>query len=345
MLKVLALNQYNSDNIGDKLIGETISGYLNSEGMDVTIGGYAQMTPQIIAPSEKGADLIGKCKRWCPPRLKYMLLYKKRIRDEAEKCRVADMDAIVIGGGQLIKQGGVFPYCFRDWADYAIKYDIPLFIYGVGVDDNIGRKESFLYKKGFEYAEAISCRDEQSAHNLRKITDRSTAVWPDVVFSIGAIPGLFNGDNLVVMPYDYSRAHSHFNTLSSREKYYHDMLSKIKSEKYKELLLSSTTSSDLDECYRFGRFLEKKSVAYRIVLVQNFQELVELYVSAAKIYSGRMHALMIGLLCGIEVEPIEISGKIRDFKKNCIDGKEGCAVAIELSGKGLHWLLAQIAGK
>lgn len=342
IVKVLVLNQYNSDNIGDKLIGETITGYLSSEGMDITIGGFAQMLPQSIVHSEKGISIIDKGKKCCPPWLKYMLLYKKRIRSEMEKYCAADMDAIVIGGGQLIKQGGVFPYCFRDWANYAVRHDIPLFIYGVGVDDNMGKKESTMYKTGFENARAISCRDKQSADNLRKITDRDIVVWPDVVFSIGTIPGLFDGNNLVVMPYDYSTAHSHFNTLSSRKRYYNDLLIKIKSEKYNELLLSSTTSSDLNECYRFGKFLEKKNIAYRIVQIQDFQGLVKLYSGAGKVYSGRMHALIIGLLCGIEIEPVEISGKIRDFRKNYINGKVGRAETIKLSKNGLRWLQTQI---
>lgn len=341
-MKILVLNQFNSDNIGDKLIGETISGYLSSKGIDVTSGGYAQMSPQSIVHSEKGIDLIGKCKKWCPPWLKYILLYKRRIRSEAKKCCAEDMDAIVIGGGQLIKQGGVFPYCFRDWANYAIKHGIPLFIYGVGVDDHIGNKESELYRKGFENAKVISCRDEQSGNNLRKITNKDIVVWPDVVFAAGTLPHLFDGDNLVVMPYDYDTAHLHFNTLVSREKYYNDLLVKIRSERYKELLLSSTTSSDLDECYQFGEFLNKNNIAYRIVQIQNFQELTKVYSGARKIYSGRMHALIVGLLCGIEVEPIEVSNKIRDFRKNYLNGKESTAETIELSIRGLHWLQTQI---
>lgn len=342
-MKVLILNQYKSDNIGDQLIGLSMKQFFNSSGIDVILGGYAQTSQQDIALDTRYINKISAIlKRCCPAYIKYWFRYKKRIFNEARDIGIDQIDAIIIGGGQLIKHGGVFPYCFHEWADYAIKHEVPLFIYGIGVDDNIRHREAALYKRGVEYAKAISCRDKQSARYLSKITDKDIAIWPDVVFSNGFIPKLSAGKNIVIMPYDYNIAHFHFSTLSSRKKYYNDLYKKIKSEKYKELILSSTTSSDLNECYRFGKFLEKRNVAYRIVPVHDIHDLVELYSGARKIYSGRMHALIIGMLCGIEIEPIEVSDKIQDFRKNYLSRWKGCAEAKDFSMKGLCWLQTQI---
>ena len=121
-------------------------------------------------------------------------------------------------------------------------------------------------------------------------------------------------DNLLIMPYSFVVARVHFSTLNSREAYYSWILERVESLNYKRIILSATTSVDLRECYLLQEFLRIKGISCDIVQINSVNELVELYESTKLLISGRMHALIIGGLCGIEWEAIEVSPKIVDYK-------------------------------
>lgn len=341
-MKILALNQYNSDNIGDMLIGKVLSDRLSSNGFETVLGGFAQMNPQQIVHSEKKMDIFTWLKKKCPSILKYHLQYKRKIVFEASRVSIQEMDAIIIGGGQLIKHGGVFPYCFKDWSTLASKYCIPLYIYGVGVDNNLDPHDISLYRDGLKYANKICCRDKQSAKSIKEYFSLDAEVWPDIVFSLGKINSSTYKKDLIIMPYSYETAHSHFKTVKSREDYYLQLEKAIDIEEYDKLILSATTSADLNECYRFGKHLDSQGISYSIVTNQSEKEMIEMIKTAKTVYSGRMHALILCLLCGINTIPIEISNKISDFSNNYLKGKDGCEEAIVQSRMGLFYLCSQM---
>lgn len=336
-MRVIVVNQFNSDNIGDNLIGITFKKFLEDKGIDVMMAGYAQMEFQRISFDYA----IGKAsivKRIIPSWIKYFLRYKWKIKNEIERISSEKIDAIIIGGGQLIKHGGVFPYCFKDWATFAKRRHISLYIYGVGVDDNIGLMDKIKYQAGLKYAKYISCRDELSSKTISKLIKRNVDTWPDVVFSYEVKRTETTENNMLLMPYNFETAHHHFKSITSRDSYYEMLIDIIKSNNYTKLLLSATTSADLYECRRFQEYLDSKKIQSNLIIVENAYDLIKVFRITKKVYTGRMHALILGWLSNCELGVIRISNKVREFEKTYLESEENRKNAIAKSKEGLDQL-------
>lgn len=338
-MNILVVNQHNSDNIGDKLIGISIFDFFMKKKVRVHIAGFAQTDIQEIScDTKKSYSLLPILKQKFPASLKYLLVYKKKIRNEAKKYDIENIDALIIGGGQLIKHGSVFPYCFRDWIKIAKTRGIKVYIYGIGVDDNLTARDRKYYSEGFEIAKLVSCRDKESAAHLQHFVKREVEVWPDVAFSYSVNCRTKDKDSLLIMPYNYDVARVHFASLNSRESYYCWILERINALNYKKIILSATTSADLKECYLLQDYLKEKRISCDIKQVKNIEELVELYESTKLLISGRMHALIVGALCGIDTEAIEISPKIIDYKNDVMKNGNSIEKIKKMSLAGLDRL-------
>lgn len=342
-MKVAILNQFNSDNIGDKLIGLSMKQYFEARDIDVELGGYAQTKNQdIVISATRAKGIFSSLKRRCPAIIKYYLKFKKEIRKEANRIQMNNIDAIVIGGGQLIKHNGVFSYCFSDWVRRAVRYNIPIYIYGIGVDNNINRKEWKRYKKGLSKARLLCCRDKESALTLGQQISNSVHIYPDVVFALDIEQTDSFRENLLIMPYNFDTAHIHFKSIDTRENYYQNLLEIIENNEYKELILSGTTSADFDECENFSNLLKRLNIPHHISEMRDMQDLLHIYSQTKKLYSGRMHALILALLSGVEMEALEISDKVRCFSKTYLRQKVELSEVRGASKSGLLKLVEQI---
>lgn len=323
VMRVVIVNQYNSDNIGDNLIGTSMRKFFLTHGVEVELAGYAQTTFQRIQHSEmlKGRSVVSKLKRICPPILKYILVYRKAIDEEIRRISNERIDALIIGGGQLIKHKSVFVYCFRKWTRFSKKKHIPLYVYGVGVDSNLNLFERVLFSEGIKYACGITCRETSSAVLLRQLYKCQVEEAPDAVFSMDLASEKSDEENLIVMPYSFSLAKSHFHSLKSKEDYYNHLFQIIVEEHYEKLILTATTSIDLGECYAFSEYLISKGIDNVVVEMTDLSDMLKVYSGAYKIVSGRMHAMIIGMICKKEIVPLEISSKISEFNKQYLKGQ------------------------
>lgn len=322
-MKICVINQYKSDNIGDKLIGKTFCEYFSENNINVVLAGFSQTENHLINDSSytKKRQFYNCVKLLCPAYLKYILKFRKKILKEAQLIDIASCDALIIGGGQLIKHKGVFPYSFRLWSKLAHKNKIPLYIYGIGVDDDLNWRDVIRYGRGVDYACYICCRDEISAYNLKKISTKSVDVYPDVVFSKGHIVNSKNNVEekyLLVMPYYFESAKKNFKSVSNREDYYRSILLVINKIGINKILLSATTSEDLYECSLYLCYLRKNGINCSISPVYSDDDLINIISGAEAIVSGRMHAMIIASLVGVKSYPLEVSPKIRDFNETIL---------------------------
>lgn len=323
-MNIVVVNQCYSDNIGDKLIGEILFDYLKNQKYHVNLAGYAQTSQQDIIYNNRNkvwTNLKKISKRICPEIIKFILIYRKKINNEIKKSNLKEADALLLGGGQLLKHKSVFTYCFYYWTKKAVEYNVPIYIHGIGVDTNLNMIEKRLYHSGLKKVKYINCRDKVSAKYLKIICGRNISVSPDIAFTYHKLKETKKiKNNLIIMPYNYYIAKTNFIFFRNKKTYYDFLLNVIRNSKSNgELLLASTTSSDLEECYTFQTFLERRNIRSRVCVVKNADELIELYSQAMVVCSGRMHAMILALVSDCKIISIPVSNKIRSFEKEYIN--------------------------
>ncbi len=343
MKKVLLINQFNSDNLGDNLLSNMLSRYLEKKNIEVNNIGYALDKEQRVNYNVTTVTSYQKFKRKAPNFLKYHFLFKRNLKRTLSRINLADYSGIIIGGGQLIKHKTVFSYCFNFWSSIARKNNIPLFIYGVGVDSNLSQSEINRYSKGIKYARFINCRDLESQQAFEELFNVKAVVSPDVAFSL-IVPNKRKENIMVVMPYNYEVARHSFGYEITEDNYYTDLYDKVKqfyNNDYK-IVLSATTTSDARECLNFKKYLETKEISVELCEAQKIDDLINLFSRSKVILTGRMHAMIMGLCSDNKIIPIVISHKIRTFEKEYLNDNYNYEQIKEYSDLGIEQLISKL---
>lgn len=328
MDKIIVINQYNSDNLGDKLLNSMICERIKSYGYNVENVGFAQVRKQEINRKyndHKKNKLVLYIKKILPNRLKYMINYRLKLKREANKIDFEKCKAIIIGGGQLIKHKSVFKYCFSYWVNIALANKVPVILYGIGVDNNLNKREIHCYGKNMKKIKYVNCRDEATASLLNNYFDIKADVSPDIAFTyFKDSENEEERKNIVVMPYNYITAKKAFKIKLSRKEYYDRILNYIinvtKQYNNYNIILTATTNVDLEECIDFKEYLTMNGKKSEILEIETYEELAELFLRSNIVISGRMHAMILGLVCGCSVIDIPISNKITEFSGKYING-------------------------
>ena len=133
-------------------------------------------------------------------------------------------------------------------------------------------------------------------------------------------------DNLyVVMPYDYKTYHNSFNHEMSEKEYNKIWVDKIidlyNSNKKVELMY--TTPEDRAECEIVLDSIKDKKIRNNIQIIdyRNLEDFIKKLQTAKKVIAARMHALILGMVAGCEVESVNISDKLVNFEKEYINSK------------------------
>ena len=344
MKRILVVNQFNSENLGDKLLNLSLCDALKKRGIDILSCGYAQTTPQImhyLCDNRKIHTLLHSLKRYLPNRLKYIIKYKRDLDKQLNTVNIKDCNGIVIGGGQLLKSKSVFLYCFQYWVKLSRKYKIPLYLYGIGIDDNLSAYEIKKYKCLISNVKYINCRDYFSYEFIKSRFDKECSLSPDIAFSYES-QMIKSKENVIVMPYCYHTAVSAFSFLLSRQEYYQMLLEKAMPFilSGKRMIVTATTSADIQESYKFIEWINKKNIEMEMKYIYSIEMFENLFSSAECIISGRMHALIMGKIMDANIIPIEISQKIKQFAYDYNTHEFDLNIARKKSLDGIDLLVA-----
>lgn len=324
MKRILVINQYNSDNIGDNLLNEMLCLNLKRMGYNTDNVGYAQQYKQVVEykiDDSKVNFAKSFLKKIISPWLKYQLIYKLRLNTSQKNLKKQRWDAVIIGGGQLLKHNSVFIYCFRHWINWAKKEDIPIILHGIGADSELSKYEIKVYKKCLKYVQVVNCRDIETKEIMRQKFDVKAYISPDIAFTYrNEKVEKYNKNVILVMPYSYLTAKRSFQFNVSKSQYFEIIRHKIKNIKEKEsdlsVVLAATTSDDASECYRFAEWYANIGEKCSVRKIQDSDTLFQEACKAKYMITGRMHAMIVGLIAGVKIEPILVSNKIKFFEKN-----------------------------
>jgi len=337
-MKIVIANQFHSDNLGDKLIGEALRTFFNKKKVEVVLAGFAQTNEQVVSFDDKRKKSRIKAffKKITPNFIKFLIKYKNNVYNESIKVSLKHADALVLGGGQLLCHNNVFAYCFLYWTLLAKRHNVPVFVHGIGVNDNLDFLEKSIFKLALSMAKYINCRDISSKEYIREIINKDIFVSPDVVFSMDLSTEVSDNESILIMPYNYDTAFRHFKSFDSRKEYYKMVYDDINNEN--KVILSATTSDDLEECKYLKEYLDKRGISCLVYHASNVHELLKCYGMVKTIYTGRMHGLILGMILGKRVRPILISRKLEDFSNQYLE--KPCDIsALKLESiKGLETL-------
>ncbi|WP_346827610.1 polysaccharide pyruvyl transferase family protein [Serratia inhibens] len=330
MKTVLIINEICSDNIGDHAINEGLTELVNKTGFAAKSYGFDAEKKTAI-PNVKNEKLtpkvfLRKAKNFLFNRvqiLKYLRWYlqnQKRIKSATQ----SDAALMMIGGGQLIQSGGTFPIAMYTWAKYSKMAKKPYVILGVGCAEKFTYLDKLLYKYALGHADGVYVREKRSINKLKNFFNITPDYIPDLAFALYGKKEAVNKSSVIIGATAYYVYLKNVKELQqtnfkSQEEYVSDWREVVEKEiasSENKIVLVSTTVEDA----------ELNKLIYREVMHKNPGANVELceavpalpvyldYLNAShKVYSGRMHSLILGKILANDLEPWLISKKIEYF--------------------------------
>lgn len=321
MKRVLIVNQGKSANLGDKAIRLVLKKYFEEAGYEVSNAGYTHFEENTIGDFDiSNYKMVRRFD--FPVLIKWILKKRRELRQEMQKYR-GNYDYFILGGGQLVKSKCYFPYAFAAWTRFGRKYAKHKYIIGVGSDTDLKWCDRKKYRYHLKEYERILVRDTESFQTIKNLGIKNVSSMPDVAY---LMCGYLEKDLVqkeerdeisLIMIFDYNTYKYHFHEELDFDAYRLFWEDKIRQELElnHKVLLGYTTVEDKKqtiEIYNTLPEIYKNQV--HILDLDNLDDLMKELMTVKYIYSGRMHALILGMTMGCEVHGIPVSDKLRIFE-------------------------------
>lgn len=344
MVKILIINEGYSDNLGDQAILESTILYFRNLGYKTEFlylsNPLISKLPQYNYLDNKAYLLPSKRPLFRIKVLLYVFYWFFKHKNAIiSKLKYGQYDFISFGGGQLINSSSTkYPSQFSIalyWiAKLIIKFspNSKIFFLAVGAAKSFNFLEKFFFKKVLDCSVAIWVRDEFSQTTLRNVFNKDSILMPDIAFFTdfkNSVEDVKKENLALVGIANYDEVVAKYSPDLTQEQYYNSIISQIKSYQKDgiQVKMFYTTKPDVQSLRLFNDFLNRNGEKeIEICAIQNLSDLIEYIKKAKYIFSGRMHALILGLKYGCEVKSYLLSQKLISFDKayvqNYIDIKE-----------------------
>ncbi|MFA6275988.1 MAG: polysaccharide pyruvyl transferase family protein [Pedobacter sp.] len=331
MQKVLVINEGYSHNLGDQAILEAATRFYEDKGYAVDFLYLSKPTIQALPTYNYTSSALTRIKKNnLVLKLKaslsffhWFLTNRKVISNTLSRNNYA---IVSIGGGQLINTSGTnFPSAFAIalfWFTHLIKKQAnqaKLYFVAIGAATQFNKVERYLYQSALNKADHIWVRDEFSQHILNKIYAKKADLIPDIAFYKSKhteVP--IKTDVALVGIASYEEVVLKYNKAVTKDTYFASVFLEIEGIQKMGLTvkLFYTTLLDVTAINEYNEYLvSENKVPHEICAIQNLADLVQELKKAKLVYSGRMHALILGLKYGCEVRPYLLSQKLRSFNE------------------------------
>lgn len=328
MKKILLINQGNTDNIGDIAIYETISKYFEQSGYKVDF--FPFWSEEIV---------FGKNYNIYPQLLKKIMWHNIGFVDLLNIFAIKrnfksfDYSAVIIGGGELLSGHPGFNSSLTVWAKILEKKQIPVYLLGVSGDVNMSSDLLKRNKKALNSITKVWVRDALTKEMCWDTYGIKALYSPDVVFAYHAITHKenmqLNKSGLVIVPIEFYNLIRQ-NLYLEDENAYFEYLEQITMSAWQEkevINITSSAKTDDSTSYRFYKYLKHKNdiIDINFLHYSNIQNYEEIVLASRKIISGRMHALILGVINDCIVDIIPFKEKLivfgKDYSNRDVDKK------------------------
>lgn len=332
-MNILIINEGLSHNLGDQAINFTLKNLLERKNYNVTFSSYST-TPNISKNSLKGIDktitsLFLKLKKFVPKTFKDRI-YKTRFKTR-KKFQIRNLlnkknnfDIAIIGGGQLLNLNRTFPVALKIWSECLNNYGISTYLFSVGYGASWKNTNRKILKECLDKIDGLFLRDTLSIKRINEQFNFKANFVFDVAFSISNFIESNHRQNYLftILPASYEHVIKRYNPNLSKQNYLKKMAAKcivFANKGYKIQLSKTDLFQDSDIMYDLSKILSTMNVTHSIKIPINLVELCAIISESAIIYSGRMHALIIGYSYECNCIPFLVSNKLKTFKTEIID--------------------------
>ena len=333
-MNILLLNQGHTDNLGDKAILEVMQWILCEKGNVVISRPFiAYESPShIVCGNETGLSrksekldtgtvslkqransLIG---RLLPNAIVYIIKEKKAIRKILKQG--IKIDAVIIGGGELLKSRHQFTYAFLVWTYYLKRlYKCPIAIWGISGDDHFSLLDKAIYRYVLKNSCYVGVRDKKTVRTIETIFGRKPEYAPDVVFKLQTLYPTINGkkNNSVIC---FLNSFEEVDTVFTSEEEYFEKFSRKIPKSASKIEIAFTTQTDYYEAVKLADYLKKNTQYSQMNICVGTTTTVKMLIAAINgsdvVISGRMHPMIIGLQLHKTVIPFTVKQKIAVFE-------------------------------
>jgi len=337
--KTLLVNEGLSDNVGDQALCSGMYRALIDIGLEVEKADFS-----LRSKLDAYQDSVVKNKRFMSfkklrenlffitPGLIYSLYYVLKRYKNLIEIFEKQFDFLIIGGGQLVLSNRRFVFLLLCWFLIGKIKKSKIFLISVGIGEKFTWLEKNILKYVLKRVDGLYVRDSMSAENCHKNFKIKPSYCPDSAFylfnfesSFSLSPTFKERKEAIVAPVDYlvflryreelKRSGIVFD-FSCVEDYYQYWVFIINEQlkKGRVVRLCGTTYDDskLAAILKDNFFKDNVDVVL-LGYVGSFESYLSAALDAAVIISGRMHALILGMVAGAKVSPFYVSKKIIGF--------------------------------
>jgi len=337
MKRVLVINEGYSDNLGDQAINESLHFLLQQNHIkeinfqDFTKNIQKLREININTKESKKSFFLPFIKTLFPNKMKFIIKNIVRIIENSKN----KYDIVFIGGGQLIMGNASFPIAMFLWISLLKLFgnnNIYLISVGAASDIKFNFLDKLLFKYSFKNVKNIYVRDKKSMEIMKFIFKRKVEFIYDLAFIHNQIHQTnFKNENV---PKIYSAAMSimplktyleHNIDQISKTEYYDSWIQLVKNNNIQlnDLVLFYTTQGDRNAVYDFQDYiLDMYNIQLEVIETNTIDKLITLYDNTNIVISGRMHALILGLVYDCNIITYFISDKLKEFDSLYIQDKK-----------------------
>ncbi|MBM6689131.1 polysaccharide pyruvyl transferase family protein [Collinsella tanakaei] len=337
---ILIINQGHTQNIGDVAINEAMVSVI-SGSLDI----QTRSVPFSIGPDAAEGSFISRAlaKVSNHSSAVYEALVSRAIKSVLDSDQ---FDAAIIGGGELL-HGFHKPFAsaFYLWTRELRRRGIPVCALGVSGDMPNSKWMKSRYKAALQRCSSVGVRDLQTLHYVKQEYGiESSYRAPDVVFSYGLSHELperarsaSDTDSIIMFtPADLQKKYLQYLGIDTQEEYLsyltEALFQEVEARSAKKVLFASTDPSDyaiIDALFsRCSPRLEGLSVEAEVLPYGNLDTFLFELSNIDIVLSCRMHACILGLVCGCKFTVIPFKEKLQVFamEYSSIPSIEGVAL-------------------
>lgn len=339
-MRILLVNQGHTQNIGDVAINEAIASVASE-----LAGVQTKSVPFDIDPDAAGRSITYRIlsKASYHSGLVREMLTVREIRSILDS---EEYDAAIIGGGELL-HGFYKPFAsaFHLWTKELSRRGIPVCALGISGDMPNSKGTKRRYRAALQRCSSVGVRDLQTLHYVKQEYGiESSYRAPDVVFSYGLshdlpkrVRSASDTDSTIMFtPADLQKKYLQYLGIDTQEEYLSyltdALFQEVEARSAKQVLFASTDPSDyaiIDVLFsRCSSRLEEVSVEAEILPYGDLDAFLLELSNTDVVLSCRMHACILGLVCGCKFTVIPFKEKLQVFatEYSSIPSIEGVAV-------------------
>lgn len=328
MKRILVINKINSSNLGDQAIGQSMKKLISKYGYEADCADLTNAPVQGIKDVNIGdlSVLSDRRKHQIVKMAKWHIKYWNKLIDKRIKDNIRSYSAVVIGGGELIQDNNIFPVALYLWISYIRRANpkLPIYFFGVGVTDKFCDFTKCLLNNVLKSVTKIYVRDYNSSVNLKNVFGIDSEVIPDVVFS-ASFKKAEHKERLALLGITSLARLIYYAYCQNKDEYFEILRKRviILKEQYSLVQIVYSDNGDKALAKKFKDWLQETySEDVQIAQYSTLDGMLDLIGRSAYIESPRMHACIIGMLCGCEICAVEISPKMQTFKEIYIDSSK-----------------------